>query len=37
LLAILCLGLVQVGKWLGRADKEVIRSFLKTTLEASEL
>jgi hypothetical protein len=36
LLAILGGGLVQVGKWSGRGDEEVIHSFLKSTLEASD-
>jgi hypothetical protein len=37
LLALLGVGLVQFGKWLGRGDQEVIRAFLKNALEASEL
>jgi hypothetical protein len=35
-LAVLGAGFVQVGKWLGRGEQEVIRSFLKSTLEADD-
>jgi len=35
-LAVMGAGLVQVGKWLGRGEQEVIRSFLKSTLEADD-
>jgi hypothetical protein len=35
-LAILGVGLVQVGKWLGRSEEGVIRNFLKSTLDASD-
>jgi hypothetical protein len=37
LLAILGVGLVQLGKWLGRNDEQVIHSFLMKTLEASDV
>ena len=37
LLAIVGVGLVQVGKRLGTGEQEVIRSFLKNTLEAEDL
>ncbi len=37
ILAVLGGGLVQVGKWLARGEQEVIRSFLKSTLEADEM
>jgi hypothetical protein len=37
LLAILGVALVLCGRWLGRDDQQVIHSFLKGTLEASEL
>ena len=36
LLAIIGVGLVQIGKWLGNGEQEVIRTFLKSTLEAEE-
>jgi hypothetical protein len=36
LLAILGAGVVLVGTWLGRGEQEVIRSFLKKTLEAED-
>jgi hypothetical protein len=36
LLAVLGAGLVLIGAWLGRGEKEVIRSFLATTLEAKD-
>jgi hypothetical protein len=35
-LAVLGGGLVQVGKWLARSEQEVIRSFLKSALEAED-
>jgi hypothetical protein len=35
LLAVVGVGLVQIGKWLGNSEQEVIRSFLKSTLEAA--
>jgi hypothetical protein len=35
LLAVVGVGLIQLGKWLGRGEKEVILSFLETTLEAT--
>jgi hypothetical protein len=35
-LAVLGGGLVQVGKWLARGEQEVIHSFLKSTLEATD-
>ena len=37
LLAVLGVGLVQFGKWLGRGDEEMIHVFLKSTLEANDL
>jgi hypothetical protein len=37
LLAIMGVGLVQLGKWLGRNDEKLIHSFLIQTLEASDL
>jgi hypothetical protein len=36
LAAILGVGLVQAGKWLGRGEQEVIHAFLKSTLEADD-
>jgi len=36
LLALLGVGFLLVGSWLGRGEQEVIRSFLKTTLEAGD-
>jgi hypothetical protein len=36
LLAVLGVGLVQLGKWLGRNDEKVIHSFLVSTLEAGD-
>jgi hypothetical protein len=34
LLAFLGVGFVQIGRWLARGEREVIQSFLKSTLEA---
>ena len=36
-LAIMGVGMVQLGKWLGRTDEQMIHSFLVKTLEASNL
>jgi hypothetical protein len=36
LLTILGLGFVQFGRWLARGEREVIHSFLKSTLEAND-
>ena len=36
-LAILGVGMVKLGRWLGRGDEEVIHSFLTKTLEAADL
>ena len=35
-LALVGAGLIQFGRWLGRGEQEVIHSFLKSTLEASD-
>jgi hypothetical protein len=35
--AVLGLGLVLLGKWLGRGEQEVIHSYLKSTLEANDV
>jgi len=37
ILAVLGGGLVQIGKWLARGEQEVIRTFLKSTLEAEDM
>jgi hypothetical protein len=36
LLAVLGVGIVQLGSWLARGEREVIHSFLKSTLEADD-
>ena len=37
LVAVLGVGLVLLGKWLGRGDQTVIHAFIKNTLEASDM
>jgi hypothetical protein len=37
LVAVLGVGLVLLGKWLGRGDQAVIRAFIKNTLEAGDM
>ena len=36
LLAVVGIAFVQIGRWLARGEREVIHSFLKSTLEANE-
>jgi hypothetical protein len=36
LLTLLGIGFVQIGRWMARNDREVIHTFLKTTLEAAD-
>jgi hypothetical protein len=36
LLAVLGVGFVQCGRWMARGEREVIHSFLKSTLEAED-
>jgi hypothetical protein len=36
ILAVLGVGMVQIGKWLGKGEHEVIHAFLKSTLEAND-
>jgi hypothetical protein len=35
-LAVLGIGFIEIGKWLGRGEQDVIHSFLKSTLEAQD-